>query len=346
MHLKLQQPIKKVDNMENKLNKSIFSAGIIGAAGYTGGELIRLLLHHPAVTLRFVHSNSQSGRPIHLVHTDLIGETDLVFTDMATEPVDVLFLCLPHGEARQWLHINSIAATTAIIDLSQDFRHHANAVIGDRTFVYGLPELQKEKIVKARQIANPGCFATAIQLALLPLADAGILGNVYTTGITGSTGAGQALSQTTHFSWRSGNIQSYKALQHQHLQEVQESLQQLQGNDGMYVHFVPWRGDFTRGIYCSSILDGGLPLEEVKQLYRSYYQHHPFTQLSDEPIHLKQVVNTNKCLIQLEKQGNKLAIHATIDNLLKGASGQAIQNMNLMLGLEETAGLKLKSLAF
>ncbi len=332
--------------METNLSKSTYSAGIIGAAGYTGGELIRLLLQHPAVTLRFVQSNSQSGKPIHLVHTDLIGETDLFFTDVATERVDVLFLCLAHGEARQWLQNNAVTPSTSIIDLSQDFRHQSNAAMGERTFVYGLPELQREVITKARHIANPGCFATAIQLTLLPLADAGILGDVYTTGITGSTGAGQALSQTTHFSWRSGNIQSYKALQHQHLQEIHESLQQLQGNDGMYVHFVPWRGDFTRGIYCSSILDGGLPLEEVKQLYRSFYQDHPFTQLSDEPIHLKQVVNTNKCLLQVEKQGNKLVIHAAIDNLLKGASGQAIQNMNLMLGLEETAGLKLKPQAF
>jgi N-acetyl-gamma-glutamyl-phosphate reductase len=323
-----------------------FSVGIAGAAGYTGGELIRLLLHHPQVSISFVQSNSQCGHPVTKVHSDLIGETDLKFTDDKAIEADVLFLCMSHGEAAAFLNSHSIPATTSIIDLSQDFRHRQNAQQGNRSFVYGLPELNRSSIATARNIANPGCFATAIQLALLPLADAGILGDVYTTGITGSTGAGQSLSPTSHFSWRAGNIQPYKVLQHQHLQEVKESLQQLQDNDAMHVHFIPWRGDFTRGIFCSTILDCGLPLEEVKQLYRSFYDSHPFTLLSDEPIHLKQVVNTNKCIIQIEKQGNQLAIHSAIDNLLKGASGQAVQNMNLLLGIDETTGLRLKPAAF
>lgn len=332
--------------MINEENIKKFTVGIAGAAGYTGGELIRLLLNHPQVSISFAQSNSQSGQPITKVHSDLMGETDLMFTDEITKEIDVLFLCMSHGEAAAFLNNHSIPDTTSIIDLSQDFRHRKNADLGNRSFVYGLPELNRSSIASARNIANPGCFATAIQLALLPLADAGVLGDVYTTGITGSTGAGQSLSPTSHFSWRAGNIQPYKVLQHQHLQEVNESLQQLQGNDGMQVHFVPWRGDFTRGIFCSNILDCGLPLEEVKQLYQSFYQSHPFTLLSDEPIHLKQVINTNKCLIQIEKQGNQLAIHTAIDNLLKGASGQAVQNMNLLLGFEETTGLRLKPAAF
>lgn len=342
----MNQYNKNLTNMIDEQNIKKFSVGIAGAAGYTGGELMRLILNHPQVNISFVHSSSQSGQPISKVHTDLIGETELMFTGEMTAEVDVMFLCMSHGEAAVFLNKHSIPATTSIIDLSQDFRHRKNAEQGNRSFVYGLPELNRSSIATARNIANPGCFATSIQLALLPLADAGILGDVYTTGITGSTGAGQSLSPTSHFSWRAGNIQPYKVLQHQHLQEVNESLQQLQGNDGMQVHFVPWRGDFTRGIFCSTILDCGLPLEEVKQLYHSFYESHPFTFLSDEPIHLKQVVNTNKCLIQIEKQGNQLAIHSAIDNLLKGASGQAVQNMNLLLGIEETTGLRLKPAAF
>jgi len=323
-----------------------FYAGIVGGAGYTGGELIRLLLNHPAVSLRFVHSNSQANKPLSSVHTDLVGETDMLFTNELTTDIDVLFLCLSHGEARAFLATHAIPESIAIIDLSQDFRWQASNQHEGRSFVYGLTELNREAIRSARNIANPGCFATAIQLGLLPLAKAGILSDVYTTGITGSTGAGQSLSNTAHFSWRSNNIQAYKTFQHQHLQEIQESLQQLQGNDGMFVHFVPWRGDFTRGIYCTSVLDMGLPLEEVKQVYREFYQAHPFTHFSEQPIHLKQVVNTNKCLVQIEKQGNKMAVHTAIDNLLKGASGQALQNMNLILGLEETLGLHLKAAAF
>jgi N-acetyl-gamma-glutamyl-phosphate reductase len=230
-----------------------------------------------------------------------------------------------------------------VIDLSQDFRLHANAVNGERAFVYGLPELNKEEIKTASNIANPGCFATAIQLGLLPLAKAGVLGDVYTTGITGSTGAGQGLSTTSHFSWRANNIQAYKSLQHQHINEIHQSLQQLQGNDGMEVNFVPWRGDFTRGIYISSIVDCGLPLEEIKELYKKFYADRPFIHVSETMIDLKQVVNTNKCLIHIEKQGNKIVVHSAIDNLLKGACGQAVQNMNLMFGQDENTGLKLKA---
>jgi len=328
------------------MNSKKYNIGIIGAAGYTGGELLRILLHHPDVNIAFAQSKSQAGVPVSRVHTDLMGDTELIFSSEVSDKVDVLFLCLSHGESAAFLEQHSISDTTVIIDLAQDFRHHQISNHGNRKFIYGLPELNKPSIKTARNIANPGCFATAIQLALLPLADAGILGDVYTTGITGSTGAGQSLSTTSHFSWRSGNIQPYKVLQHQHLIEIHESLQQLQGNDGMYVHFVPWRGDFTRGIFCSSILDVGLPLEEVKQLYRKYYEHHPFTHLSEDPIHLKQVVNTNKCLIHVEKQGNQLSVHSAIDNLIKGAAGQAIQNMNLLLGINETTGLHLKPSAF
>ena len=323
-----------------------FHAGIVGGAGYTGGELIRLLLNHPVVSLRFVHSNSQANKPLSSVHTDLAGETEMQFVGEISIDIDVLFLCLAHGEARHFLATHAIPQSIAIIDLSQDFRWQATNQYVRRSFVYGLPELNRNAIQSARNIANPGCFATAIQLGLLPLAKAGILSDVYTTGITGSTGAGQSLSNTGHFSWRANNIQAYKTLQHQHLQEIQESLQQLQGNDGMFVHFVPWRGDFTRGIYCTSVLDMGLPLEEVKQIYREFYEAHLFTHFNEQPIHLKQVVNTNKCLVQIEKQGNKMAVHTAIDNLLKGASGQALQNMNLLLGLEETMGLHLKATAF
>lgn len=321
-------------------------AGIAGGAGYTGGEMIRLLINHPGVELAFIHSTSNAGNPVSKIHADLVGETDLVFTDTLQNDIDVLFLCVGHGDAKKFLTENNIEASIKIIDLSQDFRLNTNAKNGNREFVYGLPELNKEKIKTANNIANPGCFATAIQLGLLPLAKAGVLGDVYTTGITGSTGAGQGLSSTSHFSWRANNIQAYKSLQHQHINEIHQSLQQLQGNDGMDVNFVPWRGDFTRGIYISSIIDCGLPLEEIKQLYKTYYQDHPFTHVSDTMIDLKQVVNTNKCLIHIEKQGSKIVVHSAIDNLLKGACGQTVQNMNLLFGLDEAAGLKLKAAGF
>ncbi len=319
------------------------SAGIVGGAGYTGGEMIRLLINQPSVQLSFIHSTSNAGNPVSKIHADLVGETDIVFTDTLQNDIDVLFLCVGHGDAKKFLSENTIAAAIKIIDLSQDFRLIDKSQIGDRKFIYGLPELNTESIRSADNIANPGCFATAIQLGLLPLAKAGVLGDVYTTGITGSTGAGQGLNATSHFSWRANNIQAYKTLQHQHVNEIHQSLQQLQGNDGMHVNFVPWRGDFTRGIYISSIIDCGLPLEEIIQLYKTYYHDQPFTHVSDTMIDLKQVVNTNKCLLHIEKQGSKIVVHSAIDNLLKGASGQAVQNMNLMFNLDETTGLKLKA---
>ncbi len=321
--------------------------GIIGAAGYTGGELIRLLIHHPAANIRMLHSRSNAGKAVHSIHRDLVGETDLQFTDdsspLKTGAIDVLFLCLGHGESKKFLGENKLADRIKIIDLANDFRLSAHSVIGDRQFVYGLPELNREKIKTAGNIANPGCFATAVQLGLLPLARAGMLTDIYTTGITGSTGAGQSLAATSHFSWRANNIQAYKTLTHQHLGEIGESLQQLQPATDAAVHFVPWRGDFTRGIFVSSTLHCEKSLEEMYRLFEEFYKNHPFTHVSREAIFLKQVVNTNKAVIQLEKSGNKLVVHSAIDNLVKGASGQAVQNMNLISGLEETAGLKLKA---
>ncbi len=319
-------------------------AGIVGGAGYTGGELIRLLINHPSVEIAFIHSTSNAGNPIASIHADLAGDTDLAFTGELQDDIDVLFLCVGHGDAKKFLSANKISEGIRIIDLSQDFRLKNRESSGvSREFVYGLPELNKTAISAAKNIANPGCFATAIQLGLLPLAKAGLLADVYTTGITGSTGAGQGLSPTSHFSWRANNVQAYKTLQHQHIHEIEQSLQQLQNNQNMHVHFVPWRGDFTRGIYISSVLDCILSLEEVKRLYNEYYKDQPFTHVSATMIDLKQVVNTNKCLIHIEKQGNKTVVHSAMDNLLKGASGQAVQNMNIMFGLGETLGLKLKA---
>lgn len=326
------------------------NVGIAGGAGYTGGELLRILVHHPEVYISFVHSSSNAGKPVSAVHTDLVGDTDLVFTNTFLDSIDVLFLCMGHNESKKLLTEQNIAASVSIIDLSQDFRLTQNAVIADRTFVYGLPELNREKITTAKNIANPGCFATAIQLALLPLAKSGLLQDIYTTGITGSTGAGQSLSATSHFSWRANNIQAYKTLDHQHVFEIVQSLNHLQsdaplstGGEGPGLHFVPWRGDFTRGIYTSSVIDCSLPIEAVQEMYASYYAAHPFVVVSDTAIHLKQVVNTNKCVLQIEKQGNKLVVHSAIDNLIKGASGQAVQNMNLLFGLDETTGLLFKA---
>ena len=323
------------------LNKIL--VGVAGAAGYTGGELLRILINHLAVTVVFAHSNSNAGNQISKVHEDLKGETDLQFTNELSNDIDVLFLCVGHGDAKKFLSENDIAAHIKIIDLSQDFRLTANDLINERKFIYGLPELNKEAIKKADNIANPGCFATAIQLGLLPLAKAGLLNEVYTTGITGSTGAGQGLNQTAHFSWRANNIQAYKSLTHQHINEIGQSLVQLQPSADIDINFVPWRGDFTRGIFISSQLKCTLNIDEITQLFESFYQDQPFVTISKEPIFLKQVVNTNKCLIQAEKIADKLVVHSTIDNLLKGASGQAVQNMNLLFGLEETMGLKLKA---
>jgi len=321
--------------------------GIIGGAGYTGGELIRLLINHPGAAITFIHSRSNAGKPVYTVHQDLMGETTLKFTDdlspLEDGDIDVLFLCLGHGESKKFLAANPIAATTRIIDLANDFRLARDAQSGNRQFVYGLPELNRDTIRAAGNIANPGCFATAIQLGLLPLAKAGLLKDVYTTGITGSTGAGQSLSGTSHFSWRANNIQAYKTLTHQHLGEIGESLLQLQPGNDIEVSFVPWRGDFTRGIFISSTLHCDLSLEELGVLYADFYAGHPFTHVSKDPVFLKQVVNTNKAVIQLEKAGSKVVVHSAIDNLVKGASGQAVQNMNLLFGLDETTGLKLKA---
>jgi N-acetyl-gamma-glutamyl-phosphate reductase len=328
-------------------------AGIIGGAGYTGGELIRLLINHPNAEISFIDSKSNAGKYIYKVHQDLAGETDLKFGNYFNSPltdesitIDVLFLCTGHGEARKFLEENNIDEHVKIIDLSNDFRLQQTAKHKTRNFAYGLPELNNQQIVSAHNIANPGCFATAIQLGLLPLAKAGLLDEIYTTGITGSTGAGQSLTDTSHFSWRVNNVQAYKTLTHQHLGEIRESLLKLQPNSNLSLNFIPWRGDFTRGIFISSVINCEKSIEELQQLYRDFYASHTFTIVSDDTIFLKQVVNTNKCMIQLEKVDSKLVIHSALDNLLKGASGQAVQNMNLMFGIDETAGLKLKGSYF
>ena len=323
---------------------SKIKAGIIGGAGYTGGETLRLLLNHPNVDLVFVHSRSNAGNPLSSVHPDLLGETDVKFTGDLEHDVDVVFLCLGHGESKKFLEQNKFNVNTKVIDLSQDFRLGESS--DGRSFIYGLPELNRNEIRKAENIANPGCFATALQVGLLPLAKAGLLKEVYSTGITGSTGAGQKLQDTTHFTWRANNISAYKTLTHQHLKEINRSIKQLQPSFSSPINFVPWRGDFTRGIFVSSVIDSDLSLEKATELYTEFFKGHPFTSVSKETVDLKRVVNTNKCVVGLEKEGGKLVVHSAIDNLLKGASGQAVQNMNLMFGLDETSGLKLKSIAF
>jgi N-acetyl-gamma-glutamyl-phosphate reductase len=320
---------------------SKIKVGIVGGAGYTGGELIRILLNHPAVEISFINSKSNADHFVYEVHKDLQGDTDMKFSAGLSQKIDVLFLCVGHGDAVKFLSENKVDDKIKVIDLSQDFR--LGESVNKRKFVYGLPELNKAAIKKAKNIANPGCFATAIQLGLLPLAKAGVLDEIHTTGITGSTGAGQGLNATSHFSWRANNIQAYKTLSHQHLKEIGQSMLQMNPDSNVDLNFIPWRGDFTRGIFISSQIKCDLELKEVAALYKKYYAAHPFIVLSEEPIFLKQVVNTNKCFIQLEKVGSNLVIHSAIDNLLKGASGQAVQNMNLMFGLEETAGLKLKA---
>lgn len=326
--------------------QQVIRAGIMGGAGYTGGELIRLLIHHPHVSISFIHSKSNAGNPVHQVHQDLIGSTTLIFSDAIDTEIDVLFLCFGHGESKKFLHETAIPENIKIIDLANDFRIKADAHAGTRIFTYGLPELNLTAIQEAKNIANPGCFATAIQLGLLPLATKSMVNDVYTTGVTGSTGAGQSLSSTSHFSWRANNIQAYKTLSHQHLKEIHQSLEQTQTTNKAKIHFVPWRGDFTRGIFVSSTLTTELKLDELYELYISFYRDSPFTIVSRDQISLKQVINTNKCLIHLEKENDKLVVHSAIDNLLKGASGQAIENMNIMFNLERTAGLLLKSSAF
>lgn len=322
-------------------------AGIIGGAGYTGGEMLRILVNHPNVEIAFVNSTSNAGNLISDVHTDLIGDTDLKFVSDIPQDIDVLFLCVGHGDAKKFLATNPINDNIKIIDLSQDFRLHANANFSTKDFVYGLPELNRDKIKTAKNIANPGCFATCIQLGLLPLASKGLIKNeVHINATTGSTGAGQSLATTSHFSWRNNNLSIYKAFEHQHLNEISESLLQLQPSLSEALNFIPQRGAFARGILAAMYLESDLSLEEAQNIYEAYYSAHPFTHVSRKNIDLKQVVNTNKALVHIEKHGGKLFIISIIDNLLKGASGQAVQNMNLMFGLDETAGLRLKAANF
>ncbi|MCU0424691.1 MAG: N-acetyl-gamma-glutamyl-phosphate reductase [Candidatus Kapabacteria bacterium] len=327
---------------------NLITIGIIGGAGYTGGELLRILLHHPNAHISFIHSTSNAGKPVTSVHADLLGETHLHFAAEISYNVDVLFLCVGHGEAKKFLAANQIPRHVRVIDLSQDFRY-ANST---DEWVYGLPELHKDRITSAQSeqanIANPGCFATCIQLALLPWAKTDLLPEeVHITGITGSTGAGQALSQTSHFSWRSSNLSVYKAFEHQHLREIRASLRILQPNfdETKNIHFVPMRGNFTRGILASVYGKCPESANFMHSAYRDYYQNHPFVHVAETEPDVKQVVNTNKCVLSVQKHGEMLHIVSVIDNLLKGASGQAVQNMNLLFGFPETAGLNLKAVA-
>ena len=321
----------------------MIEAGIIGGAGYTAGELIRILLYHPEVNLNFVYSTSQPGRPVHSIHQDLIGETELKFTNLINKEADVVFLCLGHGNSKKFLSENEFSERTKIVDLSTDFRMKSN----DHTFVYGLPEINKDKIQSASFIANPGCFATAISLAILPLAQAGLLlEDVHVNAVTGATGAGTSLSKTTHFTWRDNNFSAYKSFEHQHLQEIGQSLKQLQENHSAAINFIPNRGNFSRGIHATAYTKFEGELEEAKLMYSEFYKNAAFTFVTEEELHLKQVVNSNKCLLSLQKFDDKLLITSVIDNLLKGASGQAVQNMNLMFGFEEKTGLNLKASYF
>lgn len=325
----------------------MIQVGIIGGAGYTAGELIRLLINHPNVEINFVYSTSNAGNNISNIHQDLVGDLSLKFTDTVNPNVDVLFLCLGHGNSVKFLSANAFSETTKIIDLGNDFRLVKDKMFNGKTFVYGLPELQREDIKKANYIANPGCFATAIQLALLPLAEKGLLNNdVHINAVTGATGAGTSLSETSHFPWRDNNFSYYKPFTHQHLGEINQSVKQLQNGFDSDILFMPNRGNFSRGIFATLYTNFEGSLEEAKALFKAYYKDAKFTFVSDDVLHLKQVVNTNKCLIHLHKHNGKLLITSIIDNLLKGASGQAIQNMNLMFGLKETTGLNLKATYF
>ncbi|AUC84552.1 N-acetyl-gamma-glutamyl-phosphate reductase [Polaribacter sp. ALD11] len=318
--------------------------GIIGGAGYTAGELIRLLLNHPETNINFVYSTSNAGNKLYKVHQDLIGDTEIDFTSEINTSVDVLFLCLGHGNSKAFLEKTTFSGKTKIIDLSNDFRLLADKNFKGKDFVYGLPELDKESIKKANYIANPGCFATALQLAILPLAANGLLQNdVHVNAVTGATGAGTSLSATTHFTYRDNNFSHYKAFNHQHLGEINQTVHQLQSNFNSEINFVPNRGNFSRGIFATTYTKFDGTFEEATAMYKAYYKDAAFTFISENDVHMKQVVNTNKCLIHLEKHGNKLLITSTIDNLLKGASGAAIQNLNLMYGFEETLGLNLKA---
>ncbi len=325
----------------------MIKVGVIGGAGYTGGEAIRLLLNHPDVKLAFVQSTSNGGNLLSDVHTDLLGETDMRFSPEISEQVDAVLLCVGHGDARKFLENNTLPRSIRVIDLSQDFRLKDSCSIGERSFVYGLPEMNRERIRSASNIANPGCFATCLQLGLLPLAAAGLLeSEIHISAATGSTGAGQKLAATSHFSWRANNISVYKSFEHQHLNEIGESIHALQPSFDSDINFIPYRGDFTRGIYATIYTDSDLTAVQAEELYAEYYRNAAFTFVSRGPINLKQVVNTNKCFVHVEKHGDKLMINSQIDNLLKGASGQAVQNLNLMFGLDEKSGLRLKPSAF
>ena len=321
--------------------------GIIGGAGYTAGELIRLLLNHPEANINFVYSTSNAGNKLHKVHKDLIGSTEISFTSQINTKVDTLFLCLGHGNSTTFLEKNNFSKNTKIIDLSNDFRLFTDKNFEGKDFVYGLPELDKTVIKTANYIANPGCFATALQLAILPLAAKGLLNNdIHINAVTGATGAGTSLSTTTHFTYRDNNYSHYKAFNHQHLGEINQTVNQLQANFNAEINFIPNRGNFSRGIFATTYTKYDDSLDDAIKIYKEYYKDATFTFVSDEEIHLKQVVNTNKCLIHLAKHGTKLLITSAIDNLLKGASGQAVQNLNLMYDFEETLGLNLKASYF
>ena len=318
----------------------MIQVGIIGGAGYTAGELVRILLRHPEVNLNFVYSTSQASKAVTQIHQDLIGETPLKFSGEINKDADVVFLCLGHGNSKKFLSENSFSKATKIVDLSTDYRNGAE----DHSFVYGLPELNREEITKSNFIANPGCFATAINLALLPLAANHLLQDeVHVNAVTGATGAGTSLSETTHFTWRDNNFSAYKAFEHQHLAEINQSVRQLQPEVSSDLNFIPNRGNFSRGIHCTAYTKSSKSVEDAQRLYQGFYKDAAFTFVTDQEIHLKQVVNTNKCLVRLQKFNDKLLITSIIDNLLKGASGQAVQNMNLMFGLKEDMGLKLKA---
>ena len=325
---------------------STIKVGIAGGAGYTGGELIRILLLHPNVDLKFVQSKSNAGNLLSDIHQDLLGDTAMLFSEKITDDIDVLFLCVGHGAAKKFLEENKIKDTVKIIDLSTDFRPR-NSECENRKFVYGLPEINKEAIKIADNIANPGCFATCIQLAVLPLAKNNLIKDeLHINAMTGSTGAGQSLSKTTHFSWRNNNISVYKAFEHQHLHEIKESIESLQSDFDQAVNFVPLRGNFSRGILATTYLNTNISEKGAIELFEQFYANAPFTFISKKDISLKQVINTNKAILKLEKHDDKLLITSAIDNLLKGASGQAVQNMNLMFGLDEQTGLNLKASVF
>ena len=320
----------------------MIDAGIIGGAGYTAGELIRILLRHPEVNLNFIYSTSQAGKTVESIHQDLVGDTDLEFSGKINPDVDVVFLCLGHGNSKKFLHENKFSKATKIIDLSTDFRIEDK----EHSYVYGLPELNRPRIKSSQFVANPGCFATAINLALLPLASAGkIMDEVHVNAVTGSTGAGTSLSDTTHFSWRDNNFSAYKAFEHQHLAEINQSLKSLQ-EDTSAINFIPNRGNFSRGIHCTAYTRFSEDLDVAIEIFEDFYKDAAFTFVVESEVHLKQVINTNKCLIRLQKFNDKLLITSVLDNLLKGASGQAVQNMNLMFGLGETTGLNLKASYF